>query len=43
MKKSYTLPTLKIVKLNASDIITSSLIATNDPKLTENLLDELAI
>ena len=41
MKKNYTIPTAEIVKLNAADIITSSLVATNDPKLTENLLDEL--
>ena len=43
MKKNYVLPTIELVKLNAADIITSSLVATNDPKLTENLLDELAI
>ena len=43
MKKNYVLPTIELVKLNAADIITSSLVATNDPKLTEDLLDELAI
>ncbi len=39
MKKNYTLPTLEILKLNAADIITSSLIAENDLNLTEDLLD----
>ena len=39
MKKNYTLPTLEIFKLNAADIITSSLIAENDLNLTEDLLD----
>ena len=43
MKKNYVLPTVELVKLNAAYIITSSLVATNDPKLTENLLDELSI
>ena len=39
MKKNYTLPTLEILKLNAADIITSSLVAENDMNLTEDLLD----
>ncbi len=39
MKKNYTLPTLEILKLNAADIITSSLVAENDLNLTEDLLD----
>ena len=41
MKKNYMLPTLEIIKLNAADIITSSLVAENDPNLTDSLLDEL--
>ena len=39
MKKNYTRPTLEILKLNAADIITSSLVAENDLNLTEDLLD----
>ena len=39
MKKNYTLPTLEILKLNVTDIITSSLVAENDENLTEDLLD----
>lgn len=43
MKKNYILPKIEIVKLIVTDIITSSLVAENDPKLTENLLDELSV
>ena len=43
MKKNYTIPTVEIVKLNAADIITSSLVAENDPNLVSNLLDELSL
>ena len=41
MKKNYVRPTLEIIKLNAADIITSSLVAENDPNLTDSLLDSL--
>lgn len=43
MKKNYMLPTVEIVKLNAADIITSSLVAENDSNLVSNLLDELGL
>ena len=43
MKKNYILPKMEIVKLIATDIITSSLVAENDPKLTEDLFDELLV
>ena len=43
MKKNYMLPMAEIVKLNAADIITSSLIAENDPTLTDGLLDGLGL
>ena len=41
MKKNYILPEIKIVKISASDVITSSLIAENDPTLTDDLLEGL--
>ena len=40
MKKNYILPMLEIVKLNATDIITASLVAENELGLTPDLLDE---
>ena len=43
MKNTYMTPKAELVILNSADIITSSLVATNDPKLTENLLDELSV
>ncbi len=39
MKKNYILPEIEIIKLNAADIITASLIAENDTDLTPTLLD----
>ncbi len=39
MKKNYILPEIEIIKLNAADIITASLIADNDIALTPDLLD----
>ena len=38
MKKNYMLPTVEIIKLNAADIITASLVAANNVNLTDDLL-----
>ena len=40
MKKKYTLPKVEIVKLNAADIITASLIAENELGLTPEIIGE---
>ena len=40
MQKNYILPMLEIVKLNAADIITASLVAENELGLTPDLLGE---
>ena len=40
MKKNYTLPKVEIVKLNAADIITASLIAENELGLTPEIIGE---
>ena len=40
MKKNYILPMLEIVKLNAADIITASLIAENELGLTPEIIGE---
>jgi hypothetical protein len=41
MKKNYILPEVEIIKLNAADIITASLVAANNENLTDALLADI--